>query len=186
MIELLNVAAWALIGAVVWWSARDDDTEVIGPIRLTSGTWKAIIIVMAAMLLYEAHVGILKFAVALLLFVAVLTAPHNLLLSPPKHQVLARPRDIVQQLLYRAFGKKAGEIMGMPMYVTYSIIRYALPISCIGAVLQTWPMVVAGPLASIAYYPFVHSEKSKYVRAAICGALVMSSFAATKYVFAGF
>lgn len=182
----MSVAVWAVLGALIWWQARDDDTEVVGPFRLTSSAWKCLIIIAAAVLLYDAGVGIGVFAVVLAVFVAVLTAPHNILLSPPAHQVLSRPRDALQVVLFRLFKKKAGQVCGLPLYIAYSIMRYCAPISIMGAITQTWPLLVAGPLASIAYYPWKHSEQSKYVRAAIVGGIVMASLAAVKYDFAGF
>jgi hypothetical protein len=173
---MIEVAILAVIGGFLFWQCRDDDLERLGPLTLGSGTWK--VVIMAAFLalaIESATVEWWRIAVAVALFTFVLTAAHNLLLSPASTQVLTKPRDAIQRFLFLVFDKTPGDVIGHGLYWTYSIVRYALPISGIGLCLNNAAMVVAGPLASLAYYPWVHSERSKYVRAAALGALVFGS-----------
>lgn len=167
----------ALLGAFLWWQERDDETERLGKLGLTSGFWSAVIIVFAALLLTTHHVPLWKYGIALALFVFVLTAPHNLLLSPPGKQVLGVPRDALQKLFYWALRLKSGYTLELGPYVIYSAVRYAIPVSGMGFILESVALQIAGPIVSVAYYPWVHSERSKYVRAAVAGALVMGSMA---------
>ena len=174
----MNIFLCAALGALLWFFERNDTTERLGKLGLTSGFWSAVIIVFAALLLTTHHVELWRYGLALGLFVFTLTSPHNLLLSPPGKQVLGVPRDALQKAFYWALRLKSGYTLELGPYVIYSAVRYAIPVSGMGLILDSLALVIAGPLVSIGYYPWVHSEASKYVRAAVAGALIMGAMAA--------
>lgn len=169
---------FALLGAVLFWCARDDDTEQIGPISLGSGKWKAIIFVLAAALMWPGWEGLAAYVLALVLFAYVLTGVHNWLLSPPTTQILGEPRDFIQTALMDVFNRYKGQIIGHPLYWTFSAIRYALPIAFMGALVGNVWLMISGPIVSIIYYPWEHSERFKYWRAALTGGVVFGAMVA--------
>jgi uncharacterized membrane protein len=169
---MITAILFAALGAVMLWQCRDDDTERIVGLPLTTATWKLFITVNVSALIYVQAAEWWQFGVAMLLFIYVLTAPHNLQLSPPRAYPLPQPRDVIQEVMFKLFDAVPGDALTWPMYWACSIVRYALPISLMGLALQSLPLIVAGPVASLIYYPWVHSERSKYVRAAGLGALL--------------
>lgn len=167
----------AAFASFLWWQERDDDTERVMGLDLTSGFWTGLILAFGACLIREHHVHLIWFAVAFGLFAYVVTASHNILLSPPDTQKITKPRDIVQRFLFYIFAKSVGDPVGHPLYWTFSTIRIAFPVSGMGAALSNDALLIAGPVVSLAYYPWVHSERSKYVRAAVAGFLIMGAMA---------
>lgn len=175
MIETIAAAA---AGGFAWWQCRDDDTEKVAGLPLTTSTWKGIITACSSPLFYLQSHGLLEAIVAIVAFVLVLTAPHNLLLSPPRTQIIEHARDVLQELLFKAFGKAPGDTLGLAPYVVYSVFRYCIPIQIMGLALHNPFLVVAGPIVSLGYYPWIHSEASKYYRAGFAGMVITGALAA--------
>jgi hypothetical protein len=165
-------ALLAAFGAFLFWQCRDDDTERVAGLALRTGSWKVIIMAVVGPLLYVQADALWQFGVAVALFIFVLTAPHNLLLSPPEAYPLPKPRDPLQSVLFNLFDKVPGDALTQPMYWTYSLLRQSAPVSGMGVALDSFALIAAGPVASLIYYPWRHSERSKYVRAGAFGALL--------------
>jgi hypothetical protein len=169
MITALLLAA---LGFFLFWQCRDDETERLAGLSFTTSTWKVIITGIMSPLIFAETQHLWQAALALSIFVFVLTAPHNLTLSPPGAYPLPKPRDPIQKALFFLFDAVPGDALTQPIYWAASIARYALPVSLKGVAMQSEVMILAGPVASLIYYPWVHSERSKYVRAGALGALL--------------
>ena len=81
------------------------------------------------------------------------------------------------------FGKKIGDVCGLPYWLSHQVVRYGAPVAGMGWALGSVEIgVIAAAVSTIAYWPIGHSltdgERAKYVGAAIIGAACFGLLAA--------
>lgn len=152
--------------ALLFWLARKDGYKLF-----PSDVWDGLIILLGSVVFWYQTDHWINLGLAVIAWWAIITSPHNWLLSR-QTQTISEPRDLIQKALLQAFSKAPGEQLGLPLYVTYSVVRYALPVAILGCLTGNLWLVYAAPLASLIYYPWIEGDGFKVLRALMLGALV--------------
>jgi len=188
--ELFIIIVSMVAGGFLLHELRDDTLEEIFGLHFGRVLWTASLFAWGVAIclatrpfnfeLWRCVIGNL-FLVALIWNVG-----HGPMLRPHTQDVRASDfwRDPIRGLLNMAFDKKVGDIMGLPYWLTYSSLRYALPLIGLGffmggpSVLGVPALAFSGPLVVLAYQPVGYTIALKlgwntsFLSAALAGGAV--------------
>ncbi|NBW20557.1 MAG: hypothetical protein EBR82_72565 [Caulobacteraceae bacterium] len=162
--------AYALAGALVVWGERNDTRE-FGFMRTAQWTALELFGLYVGMAKWHGDVEIWRVVLASGIFMALLTAGHSMILSPPGSPLPSNPNWLETQVI-----KMGGSPQSMWWF--HAFFRYGIGPVFIGALLNSPLYSFVGFAIVVGYWPIAYwinpiikgtGETTKFTGALICG-----------------
>lgn len=166
-------AVFAALGAAIFYFLRNDIDEF----GIGRAPWVIAAIAAFMGLLWIEHPNLdwWRYAICLPVISFLITWAHGPILQGP-NQICSDTPDAIEKMLYVWWYKRAGDRMGLPVWLLYATARYIIPCGIIALAIDRPLYWLAGVCCVVGYWPLAHmiagGEKTKFVGAAAAGAFI--------------